>query len=375
MITKHQSQTSGPLIGVVFAIVLSLASTRTAFAQASPAAPPPASATTNPGGGNATIQSTGAGGANTPTPTPTSTSSLLGNASIDVGANLDLVNTNIWSGGIKMGPLVPDVIFSSTLPANKPATGTSNEYQDAEVLLPAGATLNAFFSWASVNNNSQTYWDKAANNVGNNPSGTVANGTVGRNAWGNRLYFNVPWLNDYDKTPNSNTSLLADQYIAGSSGLQIYFLNGLGAKVIDREEGSASSSSSTGTGGSGGSGTGSSTSFSPSTSSSNYGFGGTLFLGFGFDGAFIPQTTSTAQPGGNYRLEAFAEGTIVDHGTMETFYPSTKGLKDGTLGGGFNLSVVITNLISVNVQAVAPAGKAKHYMGNTILFGMTIQRP
>ncbi len=258
----------------------------------------------------------------TPFETPASGDGALGSATISVADDLDLVTASLFSGGIKVFDFAPNVLISSTLPAAKPEVGTSTKYQDAQLLTAHGGVLNLVLSWGSVNVDT-------APDLAKIMDGHVS--PIGRQALADRRY-----LGPIEK-------ILTDD------AAQAYFLNGIGVSMLNRN-----ADSTTG----------------PKVST--YGIGGLVYLGFGFDGAFIPIQGSN-DAGGQYRFEVFGLGSWTDPTTTKALYP-TAAAKDFNTGVGTNLQIVITKKLGLNVQASWPVGRSRDYMGKILLVGITISR-
>jgi hypothetical protein len=262
--------------------------------------------------------------------TPAAGAGALGSATISVDDGLDLVTASIFSGGIKVFGFAPNVLISSTLPAAKPEDGVSTKYQDVQLLTAHGGVLNLMLSWGSVDVVNASPLAKAATVAGGSP--------IGRQALADRRY-----VSPID-------SILTDDKAA------LYFLNGIGARMLNRN-----ADSTTG----------------PKVSS--YGVSGLAYLGLGVDGAFIPVRDPADQAkkneaGGQYRIEVFGVGSWTDGATMKALYPTAPGARDFNAGVGANLQIVIAKKLGVNVQASWPLGSSRDYMGKILLVGITISR-
>lgn len=330
----------------IYAVAILLLVSRTGMAgtlqlPASKPAPAPAQPATGTPGETAETP------AGTPATTETSPNSTLGSASLSVTDQLDLVTTNIFSGGIGIFSVSPNVFISTTLAATKPATGTATKYQDVELLLPQGGVLNLLVSYSPVNYSNQQDLAKS-----------VKADSVGRETLSDRIYVN-------------GLSPAAMQKIVNEPAAEVYISNGIGVRMLNRNGGSIPAQ--TASGSNGGSPTSNTNSASNSSSVSNYGVSGIAYVGVGVDGAFIPIKGSDG-PGGNYRLEANIEASWTDSTTMKALYQNVPGLKQGNYGVGLNFQAVITSKLGININAGWPFGGAKQYMGRMLLAGITVSR-
>ena len=339
----------------ILSLFIALSFTAKTFAVASTASPisPPVPTPTPPVAAAQveSVSSQGEAPQPTPTPPPSNGSAALQSAQVAISSQLDLVTTTLWSGSLEIwntakpgaNPGTPDkpgtpdtgtpnrdildwnVSVSSTLPASKPDSGSSDKYQDSENLFPTGGVLNILISpWATV---------KAANY---NPS---KNGVAlyGRGASADRLY----WSND---------DLFTTYALKG------YWLDGFGGKLINRNVNTA-------------------TSTTASNDVSNYGVAGTGYLGIGGDGGLVPLDQSSTSNFGNIRLEGYLEANYADGVSISAMYPNAPGAKHYSVGVGGDFSFVIGSIVSISVQGALPLGSSRSYMGKVILVGITFNAP
>lgn len=262
---------------------------------------------------------------------------VLPSATLTFSDDLDLVTTNIFTGGISFNNVFSDgkkvgvnAFLSSSLPASKPESGDSNRYNDAQLMLPDGGVINFTFS-PFTTSNVERYAKLNASRTGGLK--------YGRLELSDRRYF---------KAKGSETDIataLEDHSAA------LYSVQGLGPKIINRDSNANASEDADG-----------------------YGLAFHAYAGIGFDGSFVkPGPGETIEAAGNYRVETYLTGVLTDKTTMRSLYSSTDAKTTSYAWAG-NASIAISGRFQANVRWAFPLGSSRKDMGKIVLVGLSVTR-